>query len=118
MEKKNNVKPVHIKDSMEQTENCRLVSLLCIISKNLERCVCISTINNHVKQFISPLQHDFLRKRSCTTQRLSVFNGNTWGVPQGSLLYPVLFVLFISIEKLLCVYEEKDLGVVILVTKT
>ena len=39
-------------------------------------------------------------------------------VPQGSLLGPVLFVLFIFIEKLLCVYEEKDLGVVILVTKT
>ena len=33
-------------------------------------------------------------------------------VPQGSLLGPVLLVLFI--EKLLCVYEEKDLGLVIL----
>jgi len=33
-------------------------------------------------------------------------------VPQRSLLGPVLFVLFI--EKLLCVYEEKDLGLVIL----
>ena len=73
---KTNVKPVHIKDSMEQTENYRLVSLLCIISKNLERCVCILTLNNHVKQFISPLQHDFLRNRSCTTQLLSVFNAN------------------------------------------
>ena len=33
-------------------------------------------------------------------------------VPQGSLLRPVLFVLFI--EKLPCVYEEKDVGLVIL----
>ena len=33
-------------------------------------------------------------------------------VPQGSLLGPVLFVFFIG--KLLCVYEEKDLGLVIL----
>ena len=73
---KTNVKPVHIKDSVEQTENYRLVALLCIISKNLERCVCILTLNNHVKQFISPLQHGFLRNRSCTTQLLSVFNAN------------------------------------------
>ena len=33
-------------------------------------------------------------------------------VPQGSLLGPVLFVFFIG--KLLCVCEEKDLGLVIL----
>ena len=61
---------------MEQTENYRLVSLLCIIGKNLERCVCILTLNNHVKQLTSPLKHDFLRNRSYTTQLLSVFNAN------------------------------------------
>ena len=33
-------------------------------------------------------------------------------VPQGSLLDPVLFVFFTG--KLSCVYEEKDLGLVIL----
>ena len=54
---------------MEPNENYRPISLLCIISKVLERCVCI-TLNNHVKQFISPLQHDFLRNRFCTAQLL------------------------------------------------
>ena len=58
---------------MEQTENYRPISLLCITSKDLERCVCI-TLNNHVKQFISPLQHGFFPNLSCTTQLLSVFN--------------------------------------------
>ena len=62
MEKKNNVTPVRIKDSMEQTENNRPISLLCIISNDLGSCVCI-TLNNYVKQFTSPLQHDFLRNR-------------------------------------------------------
>ena len=58
---------------MEQTENYRPISLLCITSKDLKRCVCI-ILNNHVKQFISPLQHGFFPNRSCTTQQLSVFN--------------------------------------------
>ena len=43
---------------MEPAENYRPISLLCILSKVLERCVCIK-LYNHVKQFISPLQHVF-----------------------------------------------------------
>ena len=39
--KKANVTPVHKKDSMEPAENYRPISLLCILSKVLERCVCI-----------------------------------------------------------------------------
>ena len=39
--KKNNVTPVHIKDSTQQTENYRPVSLLSIIRKDLERRVSI-----------------------------------------------------------------------------
>ena len=58
---------------MEPTETYRPISLLCIISKVLECCVSIK-LYHHVKQFISPLQHGFLRNRSCTTQLLSVFN--------------------------------------------
>ena len=55
---------------MEQTENYRPISLLRIISKVLERWVSIK-LYNHGKQFISPLQHGFLRNRFCTTQLLS-----------------------------------------------
>ena len=57
---------------MEPNENYRpAIALLCVISKVLERCVCIK-LYNHVKQLISLLQHVFLRNRFCTTQLLSV----------------------------------------------
>ena len=57
---------------MDPNEKYRPISLLCIISKVLERCVCIK-LYNHVKQFISPLQHGFLWNRFCTTQLLSAY---------------------------------------------
>ena len=71
--KKANVTPVHKKDSMEPAQNYRPVSVLCILSKVLERCVCIK-FYDHVKQFVSPSKHGFLRNRSCVTQLLSVLN--------------------------------------------
>ena len=58
---------------MEPAENYRPISLLCILSKVLECCVC-SKLYDHVKQFVSPLQHGFLRNCSCVTQLLSVLN--------------------------------------------
>ena len=69
-----NVTLVHKKDSMELAENYRPISLLSILSKVLECCwVCIK-LYHHVKQFVSPFQHGFLRSRSCITQLLSVLN--------------------------------------------
>ena len=68
-----NVTPVHKKDSMELAENYRPISLLCILSKVLERRVCIK-LYHHIKQFVSPFQHGFWRSRSCVTQLLSVLN--------------------------------------------
>ena len=58
---------------MEPGENYRSIFLLCIQSKVLERCVCLKRYD-HVKQYIIPLQHGFLRDRSCVTQLLSVLN--------------------------------------------
>ena len=45
----------------------------CYVLLVLERCVCITRYYPlYVKKFTSPLQHDFLRNRFCTTQPLSV----------------------------------------------
>ena len=58
---------------MKPAENYRPISLLCIQSKVLGRCVCIK-LYDHVKQYIRHLQHGFLRNCSCVTQLLSVLN--------------------------------------------
>lgn len=67
------VTPIHKKDCKEPAENYRPISLLPIIGKVLERCVC-RRLYDHVIQFITPMQHGFLRNRSCTTQLLQVFD--------------------------------------------
>ena len=96
MEKKH-CHTVHIKDPMEQTENNRPISLLCIISKDLGNCVRI-TLNNHVKQFIIPLQHDL--NRFCTTQLLSsnAFSQNVDKNIQTEVIYLDLAKAFDSVD--------------------
>lgn len=68
-----NVFPVHKSDDSTLSKNYRPISLLCIISKCLERCVF-----NHCYTLISPqiyhLQHGFLRNRSSVTQLLQVYH--------------------------------------------
>ena len=88
---------MNIKDSMEPNENYRPISLLCIISKNLGSCVRF-TLNNHVKQFIIPLQHDL--NRFCTTQLLSsnAFNQNVDKNIQTEVIYLDLAKAFDSVD--------------------
>ena len=68
-----NITPIHKKDSKEPAENYRPISLLPIVSKVLERCV-FNCLYDHVNNLITPLQHGFLRNRSCVTQLLSVLH--------------------------------------------
>ena len=67
------VTPIHKKDQKEPVENYRPISLLPIISKVMERCVC-NRLYDHVKLLINKVQHGFLRNRSCVTQLLSVLH--------------------------------------------
>ena len=67
------ITPIHKKDSKEPAENYRPISLLPIVSKVLERYV-FNCLYDRVNNLITPLQHGFLRNRSCVTQLLSVLH--------------------------------------------
>ena len=68
-----NITPVFKKDDPTITSNYRPISLLCVISKVLERCVF-----NHCYHHLSPsfyqFQHGFLKGKSTTTQLLEVYH--------------------------------------------
>ena len=68
-----NITPVPKKGGNEPAENYRPISLLPILGKVLERCVCLR-LYDHVKHLITSLQHGFLRQRLCVTQLLSVLH--------------------------------------------
>jgi hypothetical protein len=63
----------HKKESREHAENYRPIPLLPVIAKLLERCVG-RRLYEHMISAISPLQHGFVRNRSCITQLLRVLH--------------------------------------------
>ena len=67
------VTPIHKKGNKETANNYRPISLLPIIIKILERCVC-TRLNEHFRDVINNAQHGFLRGRSCVTQLLGTLH--------------------------------------------
>lgn len=61
--------PVHKKDEKDHVENYRPISLLCIVSKVLERCV-LNCIKQRLEELIVDCQHGFRCGRSCVTNLL------------------------------------------------
>ena len=68
-----NIVPVYKKGDNENAENYRPISLLCIISKVLERCV-LNNIKCHLLKIINVYQHGFLPGRSCMTNLIDVLH--------------------------------------------
>ena len=68
-----NIVQVYKKGDNENAENYRPISLLCIISKILERCV-LNNIKYHLLEIINVYQHGFLPRRSCVTNLIDVLH--------------------------------------------
>ena len=68
-----NIAPIHKKGRKKDAANYRPISLLCILSKVLEKCV-YSKIITHLSPMLHDLQHGFTKDRSTTTQLLIVYD--------------------------------------------
>ena len=68
-----NVSPIFKKGDKENCSNYRPISLLCIVSKVLERAV-LNQIKSEILPLITQFQHGFLGGRSTETQLLHVYN--------------------------------------------
>ena len=80
--KKSLVVPVHKKLRKDNVENYRPISLLCITSKVLERCVFQHTIE-HFAQYFSNCQHGFRQERSTVTQLLEFLHKIGYALDRG-----------------------------------
>ena len=72
--KKANITLVHKRDDPSLAANYRPISLLCILSKVLERCV-FNRCFSHTSKFLYHLQHGFRPGRSTESQLLVVYHG-------------------------------------------
>ena len=67
------IRPIFKKESPLHVENYRPISLLCILSKVLEKIIYVKIIP-FIRPRLSKNQFGFLRNRSCLTQLLVSFN--------------------------------------------
>jgi hypothetical protein len=71
--KRANVTPVFKRDDPSVAANYRPISLLCIVSKTLERCI-FNHCYPHLSASLYHLQHGFLKGKSTVTQLLTVYH--------------------------------------------
>jgi hypothetical protein len=108
-----NSTPVFKKDDPTITSNYRPISLLCVISKVLERCVF-----NHCYHHFSPsfyqVQQGFLKGKSTTTQLLEVYHDILDSVASGNevdVIYLDLSKAFDKVHHNLLLLKLKHCGI-------
>ncbi|CAB4033075.1 Hypothetical predicted protein [Paramuricea clavata] len=101
------------KDKKELAINYRPISLLSIISRVLERCVC-NRFYEHIRDSINEARHGFLHGCSCTTQFLStlyrigqLLDKNT----QTDILFLDFAKAFDSVDHVILLRKLKDYGI-------
>ncbi|CAB3990375.1 Hypothetical predicted protein [Paramuricea clavata] len=68
-----NIVPVHKKGDKEYAENYRPISLLCITSKVMERCV-LNNIKTRLYDAVNMCQHGFMAGRSCISNLIDTLD--------------------------------------------
>jgi hypothetical protein len=107
------VTPVHKKDNKEPAENYRPISLLPIVIKVMERCVC-NRFYAHVSHLITSLQHGFMHNQSCVTQLLSVLHSIGKSLDQNTqtdILYLDFAKAFDCVDHVILIEKLKWYGV-------
>ena len=99
------VVPVHKKDSKNDVENYRPVSLLNCVSKVFERCIYLS-LYEFLRPKLTPCQHGFRQRRSCTTQLLHFLDDVYKGLADGKKVE----IVYTDFEK---AFDKVDHGVLL-----
>ncbi len=107
-----NVVPVFKKGDKSAADNYRPISLLCITSKILERCI-YNRIFPQIKSLLNIVQHGFLKGKSTTTQLLLVLVdliNNIGNGLQTDIIYLDFSKAFDSVSHKLLIHKLKMFG--------
>ena len=108
--KQANIIPLYKKGDRKDPSNYRSVSLLPLFGKILERVV-YGELFCHVSPALSPQQHGFIPRRSCTTN-LSIYLEHAWGALsdgyQTDAIYTDYSAAFQSVNHALLIHKLKN----------
>ena len=110
--KQGNVVPLHKKGDKSQVSNYRPISLLCIVSKVVERYI-YNNVFKVVEPIINTNQHGFMNRKSCTTQLLTVYDEIEKHIDEGKqtdMIFLDFSKAFDSVDHNMLIHKIHTLG--------